>query len=125
MGYDSLPFTVVVEDVNNDDLLDLVIANYGTNNLGVFLSSDNGTFRSPIIYFTGSSSSIFVGVRDFNKDVRVDIIIVNNDTSSMSVLLGYNEGLSAPTTYSTGVCPTSVIVADLNKDTNLDIVITL
>ncbi|CAF4687245.1 unnamed protein product, partial [Rotaria sp. Silwood2] len=38
-GYDSSPFSAVSGDINNDNHLDLIIANYGTNNIGIHLAN--------------------------------------------------------------------------------------
>ncbi|CAF5116885.1 unnamed protein product, partial [Rotaria sp. Silwood1] len=43
-GYDSFPYAVVSGDFNNDKQMDLAIANYGTNNVGILLGASNGTF---------------------------------------------------------------------------------
>ncbi len=36
-GTGSYPIFVTVNDFNNDSLLDIAVANYGTNNIGIFL----------------------------------------------------------------------------------------
>src|SRR5277367_4694507 len=102
-GYDSLPLAVVAGDFNNDNQLDLVTANYGTNNIGVFLSSGNGTFENQSTFSTGLGSrpySIVVG--HFNDDTMLDIAVANYGTNNICVFLGYGNGVFAnPTTYST------------------------
>ncbi len=55
-GYDSDPYALAVGDLNNDNKLDIVVANYGTNNVGVFLGHGNGTFAIQIIFTTGINS---------------------------------------------------------------------
>ena len=47
---------VAVGDFNNDRRLDIVVANYWTNNIGVFLGDGNGTFSSQKTYSTGYNS---------------------------------------------------------------------
>ncbi len=47
-GSFSAPYMVVVGDFNNDDRLDLAVANFGTNNVGIFLGFGNGTFANQI-----------------------------------------------------------------------------
>lgn len=39
IGYRTLPFSVVVGDFNNDTKLDFAVANYGTDNLQIFLQT--------------------------------------------------------------------------------------
>ena len=77
-GSGSYPYDVAIGDFNNDSRLDIVVANYGTNNIGIFLGYGNGTFSNQITYSTGSNSypqSVAVG--DFNNDSRLDIAVAN------------------------------------------------
>jgi hypothetical protein len=37
-------------DFNNDNRLDLAIAHYGTNNVGVLFGKGNGTFANQVIF---------------------------------------------------------------------------
>ena len=37
MGYQAFPFSVVADDFNSDKKLDFAVANYGTNDLRIFL----------------------------------------------------------------------------------------
>jgi hypothetical protein len=56
----------------------------------------------------------------------MDIVVANNGTDSISILLGYGDGyFQDPATYSTGYdsVPSSVAVADFNKDNHLDIAV--
>lgn len=60
----SLPQSVAVADLNNDQQMDIVVANTGTDNIGVFISKDNETFEQPKTYSTGLNSlpcSVLVG----------------------------------------------------------------
>ena len=50
----SSPCSVAVVDVNSDNKPDIVIANYGSNNVGVLLNRGNGTFLTQTTYSTGS-----------------------------------------------------------------------
>ena len=126
-GYDSQPFAVAVGDFNNDNRLDIVVANYGTNNVGVFLGYGNGTFSSQVTYSTGTGSGPYsIATGDFNNDNRLDIVVANYGTNNVGVFLGYGNGtFSSQTTYSTGngSGPSSIAVGDFNNDNRLDIVV--
>ena len=39
------PFSVTTADVNGDNKTDLIVANFGSSNVGVLLNTGNGTFR--------------------------------------------------------------------------------
>jgi hypothetical protein len=64
----SGPYMVTVGDFNNDSRLDIAVANFGTNNIGIFLGFGNGTFASQIELSTGSSRPIAIIAVDFNND---------------------------------------------------------
>ena len=66
---DSEPKFVSVGDFNNDQILDIAIANYGSNTLGVFIGHGNGTFTEMIpVPLEYGSRPFSVLVADFNND---------------------------------------------------------
>jgi hypothetical protein len=126
-GTGSQPFSVAIGDFNNDNQLDIAIANYGNNHVGVLLGCANGTFFSQLNYFIGDGSQPYsIAVGDFNNDSRLDIIVTSTFTDNVGVFLGYvsESFLSAPA-YSTGLFsrPTSIAVGDFDNDTRLDVVV--
>ena len=125
-GVDSHPYSIAISDFNNDTYLDIVVANYGINSLGIFLGNKNGTVKNQTLLSLDSSRPIFIDVADFNKDNRMDIVIVNNGSNTISILLGYGNGsFQNQITYSTDYdsLPTSLTIADLNNDNQLDIAV--
>jgi hypothetical protein len=110
--------------VNSDNQPDIIVANLGTNKVGVFLNAGNGTFLSQTTYSTGSSSSPRgVAVADVNSDGQPDIVVADSASSKVGVLLNAGNGTFLnQTTYSTGN-PYSVAVADVNNDNKSDIVV--
>jgi len=79
---------LAVVDVNSDSKPDIIVTNYGTNNVGVFLNSGTGTFMAQTTYSTGTGSGPhFVAVVDVNSDNKPDIIVTNYNTASVGVLL--------------------------------------
>ncbi|CAF0834378.1 unnamed protein product [Rotaria sp. Silwood1] len=125
-GIGSQPRFVAVGDINNDKNMDIVVANYGANNVGIFFGFGNGTFANQIIFETGNGSNpICIALGDFNNDNHLDIAVANYNTHNIGVLLGYgNETFDNQVTYSVGelAYPTYVTIADLNNDDQMDIV---
>jgi hypothetical protein len=127
-GSGSGPYSVAVTDFNNDNQLDIAVTNSKSNNIGIFFGYGNGSFANQQIYSTGNDSSpTSIAIGDFNDDKQFDIVVANSDTNNIGILLGSGKGtFSNLQTYSTGEGsgPTSVAVADLNKDNQTDIVVT-
>jgi hypothetical protein len=124
----SSPYSVAVTDFNNDDQLDIAVANFETNTVGIFLGYGDGTFASQQTYSTvNDSNPISIAIGDFNDDQYVDIVVANSNTNNIGMLFGLGQGtFGIVQTYSTGTDsgPTSVAVGDLNKDNQMDIVVT-
>jgi hypothetical protein len=112
-GDHSRPLSVALGDFNNDTRLDIVVANYDSHNIGIFLGYGNGTFASQATFSTGASRPISIAVGDFNNDYWLDIVVTNNGTNSIGILFGYGNGsFGNHVTYLTGYdsLPYSVVV---------------
>ena len=122
-----IQYSVAVADFNNDNRLDIVVANFGTDNIGIFFGYGDGTFSDIITYSTGSySCPVSVVVGDFNNDGRLDVAVANSGTDNIGVLFGNGNGtFSSQTTFSTGSGsqPYSLAIGDFNNDNQLDIAI--
>ena len=74
--------------LNNDTLLDIVVAKQGTNNVGVFLGSGNGLFADQMMVVIEYGSLPFsVVVGDFNNDQLLDMAVGNSETDNINILL--------------------------------------
>jgi hypothetical protein len=121
-GSYSSPHSVALGDFNNDTRLDIVVANYGSGNVGVFLGYENGSFENQMTYLTGAEP-FFVAVGDFNNDTILDIVVANQDTNNLGILLGYGNGTFESVmllSMGYGSHPFSVVVGDFNNDRKLD-----
>ena len=118
-GFNSDPYSVAVSDFNNDGQSDVAVANYGTNNLGIFLGYGNGSFASMVIYSMGDNSRpVAVTVADLNYDNQSDVVVVNSEGNNVYILLGYGNGSFAIVSIiSTGFrsLPYGVTIGDFNK----------
>ncbi|CAF4428439.1 unnamed protein product [Rotaria sp. Silwood2] len=125
-GSKSQPYSVVLGDFTDDNKLDIVALNYGTNSMGLLVGHGDGTFEDIRLYSLGTSRPVSATVADLNNDMYLDIIIANYDTSTIGILLGYGNGsFSMQVKYSTGYdsLPCYIVVADLDKDNHLDLII--
>jgi hypothetical protein len=126
-GGGSSPRTVAVADVNGDNKPDLVVAEYSSNNVGVFLNAGNGTFLNQTTYSTGNVPNPFWAVvADVNGDNKPDIVVGYYTSSNFGVFFNAGNGTFLnQTTYSTGAgsSPRSIAVADVNGDNKPDIVV--
>jgi hypothetical protein len=94
---------VTVGDFNNDSRLDIAVANFGTNNVGIFFGFGNRSFTSQTEISTTASRPISICVADFNNNTVFDIATANYGTQSVSVFYGYGNGnFPDPMTYFTG-----------------------
>ena len=83
--------SVALGDVNRDGILDMITANFGSNNASVLLGNGNGTFGLKTDFATGTTP-VSVTLGDVNGDGKLDIITANPITNSGIVLLGNGDG---------------------------------
>ena len=84
----SSPYRVTVVDVNSDNKPDIIVTNFGSNNVGVFLNTGNGTFTAQTT-FSIVSGPYGVAVVDVNSDSKPDIIVTNINDNNVGVLLAF------------------------------------
>jgi hypothetical protein len=127
IGDGSQPYSVAISDLNNDGYSDIIIANYGTDNVGILLGYGNKTFKTMKKSSTGlGSAPSSVAVANLNNDTHLDIIVSNSQTDNIAILFGYGNGTFATaTTYSTGTRsqPYTVVIGDFNNDNISDIAV--
>ncbi|CAF4400085.1 unnamed protein product, partial [Adineta steineri] len=123
----SSPYSVIIEDFNQDNFFDIVVANYGNNNIGIFLGQKNITFQNMTTFSTGRSRPFYLNCGDFNNDTKLDIVAINYGTNSISIYFGFGNGtFSNEINYFLGYdsIPSSLFIADFNNDKFLDLAIT-
>ncbi len=109
--------------VTGSKVLDVVVANYSTNTVGVFLGNGDGTFDGHVDYPVQKQPAS-VAVADLDGDGNLDIVVTNFNSNTVSVLLGKGDGtFKSSVPYGVGTNPISVATTDFNGDKKLDLVV--
>jgi hypothetical protein len=71
-----------------------LVANYGTNNIGILFGYGNGSFQDQTTYSTGYDSMPYpIAVGHFNKDNQLDIAVANYGTNNISISILFGQSL--------------------------------
>lgn len=120
----SYPQAAALIDMNGDGILDLVVADDGTQSVGVLLGDGKGEFGYPI-YSAAGANLVSIATLDLNGDGLPDLVGVSDyGSNTVTTLLnnGHN-GFTIGVSYAVGLQPSSVAVADLNGDGLPDLVV--
>jgi photosystem II stability/assembly factor-like uncharacterized protein len=126
------PTGITVGDFNNDGIPDLAVTFNGgtatTRGVEILLGNGDRSFTAPRknIYATDLVNPIAVVTADFNQDTNADLAVLDGQQSGqVEILLGDGTGnfKEQGTPYSANANPNSMVVADVNRDGNPDLVI--
>ncbi|CAF2110260.1 unnamed protein product [Rotaria magnacalcarata] len=84
------PISMSAGHFNNDDQLDIVVAGYFDNSLGIIFGYENGSFTKTTTYITDIPSYSVV-VNDISNYARPDTVTINYDDASLIVFIGSSE----------------------------------
>jgi Bacterial Ig-like domain (group 3)/FG-GAP-like repeat len=127
--------SLAVADLNGDGIPDIVVANQcktsgcsAVGGVSILFGKKGGTFRAQKVISSDGASKVLIG--DLNGDGKPDLVIPtggnNSGAAQVEVLLGNGDGTFQPGTfyYAPGILsPVDAVLADLNRDGKLDIVI--
>src|SRR5258707_853361 len=117
------PQSVAMGDFNGDGVPDLATANWGSNDVSVFLGNGDGSFQTARGFGADTSPSS-VALGDFNGDGVPDLAVANNSSNDVSVLLGNGDGSFQPArNFGAGSGPNFVAVGNFNGDAVLDLIV--
>lgn len=125
------PIHVTMRDLNEDGKLDLVVANFNSNNVSVLLNTSAPGAATPGFAakqnFGTGEAPLFVAAVDLNGDGKLDLAVANLNVSTVSVLLNTTDagtataGFAVKQDVATDFSPRSVSMGDLNGDGKLDL----
>lgn len=117
------PIALASGDFNNDNFLDLAVADNASSTVSVLLNSASGGFGAPTLLIVGLQP-YSIGLKDFSGDGKPDLIVPNFRDNSVSVYLGTGSDLFGPASLGlTGRNPVASATEDFNADGKPDLVI--
>lgn len=122
------PAFVTLADFNGDQKLDVAFVNEFSDQAVVRVGDGAGGFGSPVFLATTAGPKQ-IAVIDVDRDGKLDMIVscrsdgTTDISGGVSIFRGNGDGTFQPHMVSTAhTSPTSVAVADFNRDGKLDIV---
>jgi len=117
------PMSVISTDLDGDHHSDLVVANFGDNNISILMNNGDGTFAAHVTKTVGIQP-VSVCAADFDGDNTNDLAVANFGSNNVSILLNNGNGTLSVTEFSSnGTNPRSVCSADLDQDGDYDIAV--
>jgi len=128
----TVPFNVVVSDLDGDGKPDIASVDAATNNVSVFLNT--GTIGGPLSFAAnvdvsvgGAPQDLVAG--DLDGDGKPDLAVVNNGDATITLLqnactpgnVNFNRGTDVPTGSVTSGSPWALVMADFDGDGKPDI----
>lgn len=115
------PYSLTVGDFNNDGNNDLVVANYGSNDIWYMMGNGSGTFAPTNNYFSGGQP-FGITSGHYNDDANLDFAVSAYNGQFVQIFTGDGTGsFSQASNYTTTNSLGLMTTADFNGDGFSDI----
>ncbi|MGE5625348.1 MAG: FG-GAP-like repeat-containing protein [Bacillota bacterium] len=121
--YSATGVKVMLADIENDNQLDILIADYSNSQLVVFQGNRFGFFIPTPQDFPTCANPNSLTLVDMNDDGNPDVVVTCPGSSAVSILLGNGQAGFLSTAYPTEIDPRATAVADFNGDKQPDIAV--
>ncbi|WP_149499941.1 FG-GAP-like repeat-containing protein [Roseiconus lacunae] len=116
------PNSIRAANLNADQFLDLVVANYFGADVSVLMGMGDGTFANAVHVSTGGARANSIEIADLNLDGHADVIVGDSIGSHVTVLIGSANGtLTVAEQYDLPDDVADLVALDANLDGKLDV----
>lgn len=115
------PRSLVIEDLDGDNDLDVAVASVGGSLISVLLNDGDGTFA--IASNVNVPNAFYVTAADLNGDQSLDLAVTNT-TNGLTTLINNGDGTFVTgAVFQTGLLLQVVAVADVNNSPDVDLIV--
>ncbi|OUR90916.1 hypothetical protein A9Q87_13350 [Flavobacteriales bacterium 34_180_T64] len=119
----SLITSIITADINNDNFKDIIVTRkFSTSIISYYLNQGGLTFGPETIIEPGNNQITKIATGDFNNDGWIDIVSIGDATNSVIVYTNNATTFTANTIDNFAFFDSDIQVADIDNDSDLDIV---